>query len=84
MAEFLGQYQDDYEEIISNEETQFSKIYAAFNKIQKRPCFLKVINKEEMNKGDYDFLLEKINREEQLTKICQCKNVVQLNILFLN
>ena len=78
MAEFLGQYQDDYEEIISNEETQFSKIYSAYNKIQKRPCFLKVINKEEMNKGDYDFLLEKINREEQLTKICQCKNVVQL------
>ena len=78
MAEFLGQYKDNYEEVVKNEETQMSKIYTAYNKYQNRSCYLKVISKEQMKKGDYDFLLEKIKREEQLTKLCQCKNVVQL------
>ena len=31
-----------------------------------------------MKLGDYDFLLEKIKREEQLTKICKSKNVIEL------
>ena len=78
MAEFLGQYKDNYEEVVKIEETQISKIYTAYNKYQNRSCYLKVISKEQMKKGDYDFLLEKIKIEEQLTKLCQCKNVVQL------
>ena len=78
MAEFLGQYKNNYEEVIKVEETQLSTIYSAYNIYQNRTCYLKAISKEQMKKGDYDFLLEKIHREEQLTKLCQCKNVVQL------
>ena len=78
MADFLGQYKDNYEDVIKLEETQMSKIYSAYNLYQKRACYLKTISKEQMKKGDYDYLLEKINREEQLTQLCQCKNVVQL------
>ena len=78
MAHFLGQYKDYYEEVIKIEETQLSKIYSAYNKYYNRPCYLKAISKEQMKKGDYDYLLEKMNREEQLTQLCQCKNVVKL------
>ena len=78
MADFLGQYKNNYEEVIKFEETQLSKIYSAYNKYQNRTCYLKTISKELMKKGDYDYLLEKINREEQLTQLCQCKNVVKL------
>ena len=78
MADFLGQYKNNYEEVIKIEETQLSKIYSAYNIHQQRACYLKTISKEQMKKGDYDYLLEKINREEQLTQLCQCKNVVQL------
>ena len=31
-----------------------------------------------MKLGDYDFLLEKIKREEQLTKLCKSKHVIEL------
>ena len=78
MAEWLGQYEQNYEEITRVEETHLTTIYQAFNKIEKRNCCLKAISKEKMKKGDYDFLLEKINREEELTQICRCKNVVNL------
>ena len=78
MADFLGQYKNNYEEVVKFEETQMSTIYSAYNIYQQRACYLKTISKEQMKKGDYDYLLEKINREEQLTQLCQCKNVVQL------
>ena len=78
MAEWLGQYAQNYEEILKVEETNLSTIYQAYNIIEKRNCYLKAISKEKMKKGDYDFLLEKVRREEELTQICRCKNVVNL------
>ena len=78
MAEWLGQYAQNYEEILKLEETNLSTIYQAFNKKENRTCYLKAISKEKMKKGDYDFLLEKVRREEELTQICRCKNVVNL------
>ena len=78
MATFLGQYIYNYEEILESEETQYGKIYTAFNIIKNRRCCLKVINKDQLKLGDYDFLIGRIRREEQLTKICKSKNVVEL------
>ena len=78
MVEWLEPYTQNYEEITKNEETNLSMIYQAYNKIENRNCYLKAISKEKMKKGDYDFLLEKVRREEELTKICKCKNVVNL------
>jgi len=78
MAEWLGQYAQNYEEILKVEETNLSTIYQAYNIIEKRNCYLKAISKEKMKKGDYDFLLEKVRREEELTQICRCKNVINL------
>ena len=78
MSEFLGKYAEDYEEIIKCEETKLSKIYTAYNIKYNRNCYLKLFSKEQMKKGDYDFLLEKIRREEQLTKLCKSKNIIEL------
>ena len=78
MVDFLGKYSDDYEEIILMEEYKIIKIYAAYNIKHNRKCILKVFSKEEMEKEDFDFWLENIRREEQLTKICKSKNVIEL------
>ena len=75
-SNFLEKYSKDYKDIVYIEETKFSKIYKAYNIANKRDCCLKVINKEELKKGDYDFHLEQINREEEITKLCNCENIV--------
>ena len=90
MKDILGTYLDDYEDINFEEETNQSKLYRAYNKHEKRLCFLKVINKKQLELGDYDFLLEQINREEEITKLCNSENTVnfyrriefQENIIF--
>ena len=74
--EILGQYNDNYEDIYFEDETNTSMIYKAQNKIYNRNCYLKVINKEQLKMGEYDLLLEQINREEKLTKLCNSENTV--------
>ena len=75
-SDFLEKYSKDYKDITFVEETKFSKIYKAYNIVNKRDCCLKVINKEELKNDDYDFLLEQINREEEITKLCISENIV--------
>ena len=77
-SDFLEKYSKDYQNIIFLEETKFSKIYKAYNKVNAREYCLKVINKEELKKFDYDYLLEQINREEEITKLCSSENIVNL------
>ena len=77
MSEFLGKYAEDYEEIIKCEETKLSKIYTAYNIKYNRNCYLKLFSKEQMKKGDYDFLMQKVRNEEEITKLCKCQNVVE-------
>jgi len=76
MAEILGEYANDFEEIVENTPTQLGRVYEAFNKKENRTCYLKVFEKEKLEKGDYDFLLQKIKKEEEITKLCKCENVV--------
>ena len=59
MSDFLGKYKNNYEDIQFLNETNISKIYKAFNILEKRKCILKVINKQILELGDYDSLLEK-------------------------
>ena len=77
MAEFLGKYAEDFEEVTENTKTQLGAVYQAFNLKENRSCYLKIIEKEKLQKGDYDFLLQKIQKEEQITKLCKCQNVVE-------
>jgi len=77
-SDFLGKYSKDYQNINFLEETKFSKIYKAYNIVNARECCLKVISKKKLKKFDYDYLLEQINREEEITKLCSSENIVNL------
>ena len=82
MEEILGDYLNNYEDIYSNDED--NKIFKAYNKIKKRKCCLKVINKNQLKLGDYDYLLEQIKREEEITKLCNSEYTVNFYQKFEN
>ena len=73
---FLDQYKDEYEDISSENETNMSSLYSAFNTITNKECYLKVISKEKLKTMDYDFLLERLRQEEEITKLCNSENTV--------
>ena len=76
--EILGDYQDDYIEIYFEKESNFSKIYSAYNVKDDRECTLKIISIEELKKGDYDFHLERLKKEEEITRLCNSENTVNI------
>ena len=76
MSEFLGQYKKDYKNIFFDEETEMYRCV----KIQtnKLVC-LKLINKNELKFKDYNYCLEQIKREEEITKlVCNSENIVNV------
>ena len=78
MNSILGNYKyinDKTEEAIIF-ETNKAKFYDAYNIAFNRKCVLKVIDKKKLEDGDFDFLMEQINNEEKLTKICNSQNTV--------
>ena len=75
MAKFLGQYVNNYIHIFLEEESNYSKTYKAFNKYLNQDVFLKVINKERLKLGEYNFLLKQLEREENIAKLCQYKHI---------
>ena len=76
MKDILGENFNDYEDFIEVNETNQGIIYKAFNKKTQKDCCLKIINKKQLELGDYDFLLEQINREEEITKLCNSEYTV--------
>jgi len=79
IKDILGQYIDEYEDIYYYDEiydTNKGKYYKAYNKKFDRNCILKVIDKKKFEDSDFDFLMEQINNEEKLTKICNSQNTV--------
>ena len=55
------------------------KVFEAYNKQNDCECYLKIINKEKLKLGDYDFLLEQIKKEEEISKLCKCDYILNLN-----
>ena len=78
MTSFLGEYENNYEEILKDEESLINKLFFAFNIKSNRTCYLKVIDKENIKKFDYDFLNAQINKEKELSKICKSENIIEL------
>ena len=88
MSKILGEFNNDYEEIVSIEDasevdkklseivTKMTKIYSAYNKKDKRQCCLKVINKEKLNSQDYIFLQERLNKEQEIQTLCNSSYIV--------
>ena len=74
--EILGQYKADYEDICFKTENNKCKIYTAHNKKTGQDCCLKIINKKQLELEDYDFLIERLILEEEITKACKSPNVV--------
>ena len=78
-TEFLGEYKNEYKDAIPHEninETNKASFYEAYNISFNRKCILKVIDKNKLEDGDFDFLMEQINNEEKFTKICNSQNTV--------
>ena len=76
MASFLGGYKSNYKDVFFIEENNLSKIYSAFNTKEKRECCLKVINKKVLLQSDYDFHIEQLKKEEEITKLCKSEYIV--------
>jgi serine/threonine protein kinase len=72
----LGPYSNNYKILAKLDETNLSTIYKAFNITSNREVCLKVIDKEELKKGDYDFLLEQANKEGEITKLCNSEYTI--------
>ena len=78
MANILGEYKDDYEDImkLDKETTSLSETYQAFNKKKQTRCCLKVISKEKLKMQEYDFLLKRIKKEQEIQTLCNSENTV--------
>ena len=79
LTEILGQYRNDYKDLFhqSEEDSNRSIIYKGYNIKDKRECTLKIISREQLKSGDYDFLLQQVNREEEITQLCQSENIIK-------
>ena len=78
IKEQLGEYKDDFSEIFFENESNVSKIYKAYNKKKERSCILKIIDKNELKKGDYDFHINRLKKEEEISRLCNSENTVNI------
>ena len=76
ISQMLGKYYADYEDFNFKTENNKCKVYQACNKKTNQECCLKIISKKQLELGDYDFLLEQIKLEEEITKACKSQNTV--------
>ena len=72
----LAQFENDYKDLNLKDESKLSKIYSAYNIQFDRYCILKVINKKVLLQLDYDFMMEQLYREEEITKLCNSEYTV--------
>jgi serine/threonine protein kinase len=78
MSELLGNFEENYDDKCEKEESNFSKIYTAHNKLSDKYVILKIIDKKKLELGDYDYLLSQIEREEEITKLCRSQYTIEL------
>ena len=86
----LGQYQSEYSHIFKVKRKYSEKIIEDDSPIKLYEAhkggervLLKIIDKEKLQKEeDYDFLLEGIQKEIELTNLCNSENVIKFNKTF--
>ena len=86
----LGKYKSDYSHIFKvkkkygekvREDVSPVKLYEALKGEER--VLLKIIDKEKLKKEeDYDFHIEHIQKEVELTKLCDSENIMKLNKFF--
>ena len=77
-SDFLGLNKYDYSDVKPIKQDLIYEVYKAKNVKDNRKVCLKVYNKNILKKGDYDFFIEMINREEEIVKLCKSENIVNI------
>ena len=78
MSKLISVLEEYYEDIHFEEEINYYKKYSAYNIKNDKECILKIINKEELKLYNYDYFLEQIKREEEISNICNSEYIVSL------
>ena len=73
----LGPFQKYYEDVHFHDETIYSSTYIGVNKQREEQVYLKVMDKNKLKLGDYNYLLEQIKREEEIIKLFNSQNIVK-------
>ena len=76
--ELLGEYGAHYIDIHVKDETNFCKIFGCTKKENGQNVCLKVIDKNKLKEGDYNYLLKQIKREEEIATLCNSNYTVNL------
>ena len=66
-----------YDDVHFHDESEYSTIYIGENKQRKEIVYLKVMDKNKLKTGDYNYLLEQIKREEEILKLFNCPYIVK-------
>ena len=75
---FLGKYADEFYNIELIKKDFIYNLYRAENIKEHRKVGLKVYDKKKIEKGDYDYFIEQIKREEEIIKLCKSENIVNI------
>ena len=75
---FLGEYKDNFANIKLIKKDFIYNLYKAENIKEHRDVSLKVYDKKKLEKGDYDYFIEQIKREEEIINLCKCENIVNI------
>ena len=75
---FLGEYEKEFFNIKLIKKDLIYNLYKAENIKEQRDVTLKVYDKKKLEKGDYDYFLEQVKREEEIIKLCKCENIVNI------
>ena len=76
--DFLEDYKQDFQIIKEIENCFYYKIYKAKNIKEGRNCCLKVIDKQILKQEDYDYYIEQINREKEITQLCKSDYIIDI------
>ena len=74
----LSYLRNQFKDLYLLDKKEYHYTYDAIEIQSDRPVFLKVYDKKLIEDGPKDLLLSQIKREEELTKLCKCENVIDL------
>ena len=78
MDQIISKIKGNYEDIYSIEKNSYGGWYAGIDKKTQKKVCLKIYSKKLLEKGKTDFLLKQIEREVELTKLCNSKYILEL------
>ena len=71
-------FKDFYEDIFFEEDFNLGKFYKATRKNSGEEVYLKIYSKELLKKGNYNYLLNQIEREKVLSDLCKSEHILKV------